>query len=141
MLSVVASRYAKALVEVVVSHEPALDPARVVSQLHSVRDLITSSSELRAALASPAVPPSRKRAVMKKLLEHMGLIPQVLNFVYVIIDHRRIEEFESILEAFETLLDEHLGFVRASVESARELDGAQKSNMEALVSRIAGRKA
>jgi F-type H+-transporting ATPase subunit delta len=141
MRSVVATRYARALVDVVSSHTPALDAAQVVAQLHSVRDLINGSAELRAALASPAVAPSRKRAVMRRLLEPMGLIPQVRNFIYVVIDHRRIEEFESILEEFETLLDEHLGFVRASVESARELDAAQKQRLEALVSKIAGRKA
>src|SRR5262249_3202895 len=123
-----------------VTSHASIDPAQVVAQLHAVHDVITSSPELRLALASPAVPPSRKRAVLKRLMEPMGLLVQVRNFVYVVIDHRRIEELGSIVEAFETLLDEHLGFVRAAVESARELDVAQQANLQALVAKIAGRK-
>src|SRR5690349_18426627 len=106
MLSVVTTRYAKALVDVLTTHKE-LDPAQVAGQLHSVQALIASSPELRLALASPAVAPSRKRAVMMRLTAPMGLFPQVRNFIYVVIDHRRIEEFNSIVEAFETLLDEH----------------------------------
>src|SRR5262245_21095395 len=98
MLSVVATRYAKALVDVVTSHAE-IDPAQVVAELHSIQDLISSSAQLRAALASPAVAPSRKRTVMMRLMEPMGLLAQVRNFVYVVIDHRRVEEFASILEA------------------------------------------
>lgn len=141
MLSVVSARYARALVDVVASHGTSMDPAQVITQLHAVRDLIGGSAELRGALASPAVAPSRKRAVMRRLMEPMGLIPQVRNFIYVVIDHRRVESLSSVIEAFETLLDERLGFVRAGIESARDLNPAQRTNLEALVARVAGRKA
>src|SRR5712691_4277282 len=141
MLSVVAARYAKALVEVVAAPGSKSDPTQVLAQLQSVQELIKGSAELRAALASPAVAPSRKRAVVKRLMDPMNLFPQVRNFVYVVIDHRRVDELASIIEAFETLLDERLGFIRADVSSARELSAAHKVVLEARVTHLAGRRA
>ena len=141
MLSVVSARYARALVEVVTDPGAKADPAQVLAQLRAVQELIHGSAELQTALASPAVAPSRKRAVMRQLLEPMGVGDKVRNFVYVVIDHRRAHEFASIVDGFETLLDERLGFVSAEVRSATPLTAAQRVQLEAQVSRLAGKKA
>jgi F-type H+-transporting ATPase subunit delta len=145
MLSVVAARYAKALVDVVAAPASKTDPAAVLAELRSVQELIKTSPDVRSALASPAVAPSRKRAVMKRLTDppfrDVPLLPQVRNFIYVVIDHRRVDQLGSFIDAFETLLDERLGFISADVKSARELSAAQKASLEAQVARIAGRKA
>jgi len=58
-----------------------------------------------------------------------------------VIDHRRVHEIPSSVEAFEVLLDEHLGFVRADVASANALNEQQKAALEVQLSRIAGKKA
>ena len=141
MLSVVSTRYARALVDVVTAPGSNADPTLVLSQLRAVENLIHGSAVLRHALASPAVAPSKKRAVMRRLMEPMGVMDQVRNFVYVVIDHRRGHEFASIVDGFETLLDEHLGFVAAEVRSATPLTDAQRNTLEAQVSRLAGKKA
>ncbi len=140
MLSVVSARYAKALVDVV-TENAAIQSADVLRQLRSVQELIASSEELRAVLATPAVSPSRKRAVMAKLMAPLNLAQQVRNFVLVVIDHRRIESFSSIVEAFETALDARLGYVRADISSAHELSPPQREGLEAQVARISGKKA
>ena len=59
----------------------------------------------------------------------------------MVIDHRRVAEFGSIVEAFETLLDERLGFVRADVSSAHALTDPQRASLEAQLSRLSGRTA
>ena len=141
MLSVVAARYARALVEVVTAPGSKIDPAQVLSQLRAVQALIHGSQILQNALGSPAVAPSRKRAVMRRLLEPMGALDQVRNFVYVVIDHRRAHEFSSIVDGFEKLLDEHLGFVSAEIRSAAPLTDAHKATLQTQVSRLAGKKA
>ena len=139
MLSVVARRYAKALADVVMGS--ALNPAAALTQLKAVEALIESSQDLRNVLLSPAVSPSRKRAVMSRLVEPMKVDPRVRNFVFVVIDHRRVHEFASIVEAFEALADERLGLVRADVQSAQPLDAAQQAKIEAEISRLAGKQA
>jgi F-type H+-transporting ATPase subunit delta len=146
MLSVVAVRYAKALADVVTAPNSGLDAAQVLSQLQQVQALIQSSADLRNALASPAVAPARKRAVMARLLEQLGEAPtgvakQVRNFLFVIIDHRRVQEFASIIDAYEHLIDDRLGFVRADVTSAHELNDTQRAALQAQLTRLAGREA
>ncbi|HEV2201138.1 MAG TPA: ATP synthase F1 subunit delta [Bryobacteraceae bacterium] len=139
MVSVAAARYAKALADVVASS--ALDAAAVLAQLRSVEALIENSADLRNALASPAVAPSRKRAVLARLLEPVNVLRQVRNFTFIVSDHRRTPEFPSVVEAFERLMDDRLGFVRADVSSAHEMNEAQKAVLEAQLSRLSGRKA
>ncbi len=139
MLSVVATRYGRALADVVVTAN--VDGGQVLSALRQVEDLIEGSHELRAALQSPAVSPARKRAVVQKIIAPMGLPEKVRNFVNVIIDHRRTKDLPQIVEAFEQLLDERLGYVAADVRSAKELSESQKSAIETQVSRLSGKKA
>ena len=124
MISVVAARYAKALADVVTagvhaSSAAQADPAAITAQLRAVDEMIETSNELKNALASPAVAPSRKRAVMARLIAPMNLSAQVRNFLFVVIDHRRVHQLKSIIEAFENLADERLGYVRADVRARR----------------------
>ncbi len=139
MISVVGMRYAKALIEVIAS-DTKRDPKMALEELRAVNGLISESTPLHNALLSPAVSPSRKRAVMAKLIRPLGVSESVRNFVFVVIDHRRVSEFPSIIEAFDRLLDERMGFVRGTVASATELSAAQKADLEVELSRLAGGK-
>ncbi len=65
----------------------------------------------------------------------------VRNFLFVVIDHRRTHEFASIVEAFEALLDERMGYIQSSVASAYALTDAQRASLEAQLSRLSGKKA
>jgi F-type H+-transporting ATPase subunit delta len=66
---------------------------------------------------------------------------RVRNFLYVVIDHRRIHEFASIIEAFEALADERMGLVRADVTTATELNETQRAALGTQLSRLAGKQA
>jgi F-type H+-transporting ATPase subunit delta len=137
MVSVVAARYAKALADVVGS----ADSPAIIAQLRVVEETIGGSADLRSALASPAVPPSKKRAVIARLIQPLGVSHQVRNFLFVIIDHRRGHELKSIIEAFEALSDERSGFIRADVTSAQELTAPQRTALEQQLSRLSGKQA
>jgi F-type H+-transporting ATPase subunit delta len=149
MLSAVASRYARALVEVAAAPGSGSDPAVILTQLRAVGQAIADSAELRTALLSPSVPPGRKRAIVQRVFHSIGgaagkppgLDKQARNFLFVVIDHRRVAELPSIVDAFEALLDERLGFVRADVLSARHLTGTEQGTLQAEISRMTGRKA
>jgi F-type H+-transporting ATPase subunit delta len=141
MLSAISTRYAKALVDVVTEAGSTIDPQQAMDQLRQVAAMVSESHDLRNALLSPAVSPSRKRAVVQKLIEPLNIHVKLRNFLYVVIDHRRVHEIPSMVEAFEVLLDEHLGFIRADVTSATPLDDAQKSALGEQLTRMAGKKA
>jgi len=141
MLSALASRYARALVEVAAAPGSPSDPAAILGQLREVGQVIAGSAELRTALQSPAVPPSRKREIVERILAPLGLDRQARNFLFVVIDHRRVAELPGIVDAFEALLDQRLGVVRAEVLSARPLANAQQGALETVISRMTGKTA
>jgi len=141
MISALGRRYAKALVDVISAPGSQINGNQALQQLRAANDLIGSSTALQNALLSPAVSPARKRAVMGKLTGELGISQVVRNFIYVVIDHRRVPEFPSIVEAFDRLLDEQMGFVRGEVASAKALGDAQRASLEAELSRLTGKKA
>jgi F-type H+-transporting ATPase subunit delta len=141
MISAVGRRYAKALVDVITTPGYQLDPNKALQELRAAGALISASQPLHNALLSPAVSPSRKRAVMGRLMDPMGMSKAVRNFLFVVIDHRRVHEFASIIEAFDRLLDERLGLMRGDVSSAFALTDAQRTELEAQLSRLSGKKA
>ena len=141
MISAVGRRYAKALVDVITTPGFASQPHQALQELRAADALIGASLPLHNALLSPAVSPSRKRAVMARLVKPMGISKAVRNFLFVVIDHRRVHEFSSIVEAFDRLLDERLGFVRGDVSSAFTLTDGQRAELESELSRLSGKKA
>ncbi|HEX4595961.1 MAG TPA: ATP synthase F1 subunit delta [Bryobacteraceae bacterium] len=140
MASAVANRYARALVDVVTAAGSPLPPEDAVAQVRAVSDLLASSAELRIALLTPAIQTSRKREVMGRLLDQMSVSRLIRNFIYVIIDHRRIGMMSELSEAFEQIMDERLGYVRAEVKSASALDAKRSANLEAELSRLTGKR-
>ncbi|MEO7144610.1 MAG: ATP synthase F1 subunit delta [Bryobacteraceae bacterium] len=141
MVSVVASRYARALADVIFSPGSGVDAGAALAQLRAVEAMLQESHELRIILLSPAVPPSKKRAVVAHLAGPAGLSKPVQNFLFVLIDRRRIASLSAIREAFETMLDQHLGVVRADVSSAAALGDAQRASLQTQLSRMSGKQA
>jgi F-type H+-transporting ATPase subunit delta len=140
MVSAVANRYARALVDVVLAPGSPLKPEDAVAQLKAVEQMIAESWELRNALETPAIQNSRKRAVMERLMEKIPASNLIRNFIFVVIDHRRIGMIGELREAFELLLDERLGFVRAEVISAAALDHGRQADLEGELARLTGKQ-
>jgi F-type H+-transporting ATPase subunit delta len=135
-----ANRYANALADVVTKPSSPVKPADAVAQLHSFGALLGSSVELQNALTTPAVPASRKRAVVGRLAESMGLAQIIRNFLFVLIDHRRIAAVPEIVQSFELIVDERLGFARAEVISARELTEVQRAAVSSELEKLSGKR-
>jgi F-type H+-transporting ATPase subunit delta len=140
MASALAHRYASALVDIVLTPGSTLKPEDAVAQLRAAAQMVAQSTELRTALLTPAIPTSRKRAVMGKLLEEIAASPYIRNFIWVVIDHRRIVMLDDIREAFEVALDERMGFARAEVTSAAALDEQRSARLESELSRLTGKR-
>jgi F-type H+-transporting ATPase subunit delta len=140
MVSVIASRYASALVDVVTAAGSSLQGSDAIGQLRAVEAAVHDSPQLRGILQNPAISRSRKRAVIGRIAGAIGGIsPKVRNFLFVAADRGRIGQLTEIREAFETLLDQRLGFMRADVTSAQGLDDSQRQRLEAQLSRLSGK--
>ena len=140
MHSVVGSRYASALADVVLAQGSGLAPGAVAEQLKGVESLMATSPELKHVMLSPAVASVKKRAVIAKLAGELGLARQVQNFIYVVIDHRRMDQLSEIREAFEAAVDLQGRLVQARVTSAKALSGDQRGALQAELEKLTGKK-
>jgi F-type H+-transporting ATPase subunit delta len=134
----IANRYASALVDVVFGPDSHVKPELAIEQLRSFEATVESSPGLRAVLATPSISVARKRAVIRDIADKLGVGRVVRNFLLVITDHRRTAALAQMIEAFELLQDERLGFVRAEVRSALELTTPQRDEISGQLSALAG---
>src|ERR1039458_2278478 len=143
-LSAVATRYAKALADVVTKGATAgkdgLGPEAALQEIGSFAAALASSRELGQALISPAIPSSRKRAVAGRIAAILQLSPVSRNFLFVLIDHRRITLLPEILHSFELIVDERLGFARAEVSAPAQLNDTQRAAIQAQLEHLTGKR-
>jgi F-type H+-transporting ATPase subunit delta len=137
-MAAVASRYARALVEVVIAEK--IDPATAVQQVKDMVAAVAESKDLRSVWESPAIAADQKRAVLDAIVGQAGTMRPIRNFFAVLIDHARIPMLAQIARQFETELNSQLGFVEADITSSRQLSPADKQGLESQVERATGKK-
>lgn len=140
MPSALATRYARALVDVVLAPDAAADPDRIIEDLREFEASLSGSRELAVVLESPAIPAARKRAVIEKLASANAYPKTVRNFLLVLVKHRRIGELKEIIGVFEHLMDERMGVLQVEVTSARALTESQEETLKAGLVRATGKK-
>src|SRR3954468_3410572 len=139
-LSAVAARYANALADVVTASTSTLSPQQAVAELRSFEGALRGSAELQNALVTPAVPGSRKKAVVGRIADVLKLSPVSRNFLFVLVDRRRIASLSAIIQDFEAVVDARLGFAQAEVTSARELSDTQRRDLNSKLDRLTGKQ-
>jgi len=113
----IAARYAQALFESVKA-EGRIEPAQESLQL--IRGMLRSEPELRQLLLNPDVEPEDKVRVLHQALQ--GSWPDVVRaFVLMAVSMGRAEHLSAMAEAFDALVDEDRGVLRAVIRSARPL--------------------
>ncbi|HUI83380.1 MAG TPA: ATP synthase F1 subunit delta [Candidatus Binatia bacterium] len=137
-MAAIASRYARALVDVILEQQIDGDVAR--QQLQAIADALHESIELRRVWESPSVQPDQKRAVLDGIARQIGAVKPIRNFMAVLIDHRRIAMLDDIARQFGTELDAQLGFAEVEVSSARALSAEEQRELERHVGRMTGKK-
>jgi F-type H+-transporting ATPase subunit delta len=137
-MAAIASRYARALVEVILEQKADTDIAR--QQLRAIVDAVDESTELRKVWESPAILPEQKRAVLDAIANQIKALKPIRNFIAVLIDHRRIGMLDDIARQFEVELDVQLGFTEMEVSSARTLSPGEKRELETRVEKMTGKK-
>ena len=135
-MSLFAARYARAFAESVEASK--LDPVAISSQLDDFASTWKESSDLRQFFESPAFPPAQKVAFLDKLNEKLGLTALIRNFLAVLIDHDRIGAVGEVIKAYRRDMDERQGIYEVQIVSARQLDDAERRQLEAQVGEVAG---
>jgi len=136
----VASRYARALVDILMGSSPVLTPDLALAQLRVFQSMQQDSVELRNVLNSPAVGAAKKKAVIERLAPMVSLSGLIKNFLFVLIDHRRIAMLPEVVTSIESQLDERMGIARAQITSARPLDAGQQAMVQAALAKMTGKQ-
>ncbi|HMK28903.1 MAG TPA: ATP synthase F1 subunit delta [Terriglobales bacterium] len=137
-MSAITGRYARAFADVV--FDKNLDVERVLRELHSMIGVVNSSVELQRIWENPAIPSDQKQKLLGALTARLEVSRPVRNFLAVLIDHHRIAQLPEITAQFEHEVNERLGFTEAEIVSARELSEREKSELEAQIERLTGKK-
>ena len=134
----VASTYARAFADVVFSAH--LDANRAVAGLREIARLLAESADLRRVWENPAVPAEQKRRLLDAIVQREDIDKPVRNLVAVLMDHRRVQFLQRIIEQLEKELDARTGFAEAQISSARELSEAEKRALEVEIEKNTGKK-
>lgn len=131
-----ARRYAKALFQLAAE---AGEVEKVRAEMGALAQLLEQSPELAGVLLQPLYPVSQRSAVLAAVAERLSSSTLLRRFYQVLIDQRRLLDFEAIRAEFERLADEAAGVERAQVRSASPLSEAQQQRLRRALGARLGR--
>jgi F-type H+-transporting ATPase subunit delta len=132
----VARRYARALWGLA-REERRVEP--VAQELQTFARALADDATLRDALLRPWVKAATKRAIVLAVAERQGLSPLSRNFLALVAQRRRLALLAEIIAAYQTLVDEGAGRVRARVRSATTLTDAERAALREGLGRRLGK--
>ncbi|MCM3786049.1 F0F1 ATP synthase subunit delta [Neobacillus mesonae] len=120
--TVVAKRYAKALFDVAIEKQSVLE---VEAELRAVASSIAGDRDILKFITSPNVSVSAKLSVINSSLREKVSEP-VLNTINLLIERRRIQLLDAVVDSYLNLEADALGMVNARVYSTYELNEEEK---------------
>jgi F-type H+-transporting ATPase subunit delta len=132
----VARRYAKALVDVAAASD---DLEAVRQELSSFADLLREHRELRQFLVNPSVLRRDKVRALEEVVSRLALRPLTRSFLRILLDAGRLPALESVLRAYEALMDERLGRLKAMVTTARPLEAEAQERLRQRLEQMTGK--
>ena len=133
-MSVVASRYARALID-------ALAPDLMAAGLDQLRGFrqVLEYEDARKLLMNPVIPPERREAFVGALARSLGFDARVRKLLGLIVERRRLPVLDDIIEAYQKLLDERTGIVRAVVTVAAPLAESDRAAIAERLEKATGK--
>ena len=132
-----AARYARALFDVALKES---DPVRIERDLTSFAELMSSNSELHAALTNPAIPTSAKRQIVETLGARLDAAPPARKLLLLLADRDRLAIVPDLLAVYRERLMEHQQVVRAEVTTATPLPPDRATQIQQKLAALTGRK-
>ncbi len=122
-----ARRYARALVEVAVEKGVA-DPVR--AELKAAAALLEREKALAAALAHPALPAEKRRAIVAAVFKDGLFSDPTRRLLALLVERRRLALLPRIEQVYSQLYNAKRGIVAAEAAAAVPLDDAQRQALE-----------
>lgn len=124
MESVIAEKYAAALLEVAKEQKATEAVAR---ELKEIRALVGATRELKALLEHPRLNPAEKVKALQSLLPGGKLSPMMERFLVLLMLKKRMQYLAAVADGFEKLLYAESGKTVVRVLTAMPLTADQKA--------------
>jgi F-type H+-transporting ATPase subunit delta len=133
---VVASRYARALAD-------ALTPESTdvgLDQLRRFAALLDDEPDTRTLMMNPVIPAEARDRFLDTIGRVLGFDRRVQKLLLLLVDRRRLEILDDLIEAYQRLLDERNGIVRAAVVSASPLTESERRELAERFGKTTGKR-
>ncbi|MDN3509914.1 MAG: ATP synthase F1 subunit delta [Candidatus Jettenia sp. CY-1] len=111
---------------------------QIEKELDLVSDVITRHDNLKKILFHPSIPRSEKKDLIKNVFG--GSVSDLMkNFLYLLVDRRKIGLLEFIPEVYKTVASEKKGIVKARVQTVIPLAGERLDNFKKQLSKLTGK--
>jgi F-type H+-transporting ATPase subunit delta len=137
MPMVIATRYARALAEVVAATG---DYRKVLEELQDFASVHRESPELKEVFASPAVEFPQKMQVLEAIGRRLGESPVTLNFLRVLLSNYRMPLLEEAVQAYRKIANDRLGIAQVTISSASDLSEAERESVAARFNKLTGKQ-
>lgn len=124
--SKVAIRYAQSFLDASIEKNIL---AKVSDDFEVVANAFSKSSELVKAIKSPVVKSETKKSILSEVFSNF-ISKDSLDFINFVISKGREDILPEILEKFDSLKDEHTGFVKIDVTTAFDFTGEQRDHLQ-----------
>lgn len=134
----VAERYATALFELA-SEERVVET--VSNDFATLKSLLSESPELARLVKAPVFSAQQQKLGMDAVLRRMEASPLTVRFVLTLASKRRLSALDAIIDAYERLIADQKGEVKADVTAARPLSDAETRDLKRVLKEKLGREA
>jgi len=134
-----ASRYARALFDVLLKEHGDLEKAE--TDLAAFAGLLSQHAVLGTTLRNPAIPVSKKKAVVQTLLDRAGSVsPVVSKMILLLAERDRLRLLPDLLRTYRDRLMDHQQVIRGEVTTAMPIDADKLRALEQGFARATGRR-
>jgi len=120
---VLLKRYAQGLVNTI-KDQAEFDALN--RDLSAVMELLDSHSELLEALQSPFLPVSKKKDILRSVLDRTDLSPKAVRFVLLLVENGRLGYFQDFLTYLPIYWNQEQGIITFEVSSVVPISPDQK---------------
>ena len=131
-----ARKDARAIFELAVEDDKLLAYGRELKRVEGDLDGVAG---IWGYFDNPGISRADKKILLKKCFEG-ELAGEVQNFLYLLVDKRRMAYFPEIVRVFEALSNEAQGIVIADVTTASSLDAGQESRLQEKLAGVTGKE-
>ena len=121
-----SERYSRALFEVA---QEASDLEKIENDIKNFASLMNNSLEIKNFIHNPTQSKENQNNVIKLLAEKLNFSKNLKNFMFLLIEKRRIFFIAKIIDSFLKLCSQKRGEVKASLISSKELSEVEIENI------------